>query len=99
MRPHVAVGVFFGGQGQSAVKRQDDLGQVANAELAAHGAAGQFDLIVANVLVEERLGLLVDEALARNHASGLAKVTGNPTAALFFCNSGCCAGAAEKVCD
>jgi hypothetical protein len=40
-----------------------------------------FHLVVTDMLVKERLGVLVDQSLARNHAGGLAKVASNPSAA------------------
>jgi hypothetical protein len=57
----------------------------------------RLDLIVANGLVEKGLGVLVDQALAHDHAGGLAEVAGDPAAAELFGDGGGGAGAAEEV--
>ena len=60
---------------------------------------GRLHLIVADGLIEKGLGVLVDQALAHDHAGGLAEVGGDPAAAEFFGDGGGGAGAAEEVGD
>ncbi|MEI2642182.1 MAG: hypothetical protein V9G10_07575 [Candidatus Nanopelagicales bacterium] len=92
-------GFTSGRQGQRAVERQHDLRQIADAEVASQRGLGRLDLVVADGLVEKGLGVLVDQALAHDHAGGFAEVGGDPAAAEFFGDGGGGAGAAIEVGD
>jgi hypothetical protein len=50
-----------------------------------------FFLVIADGLLEERFGFLVNQTFAGNHDGGLADVTHYPPTTEFFCDSAHCA--------
>lgn len=95
----IAHRVLLRRQGQRTIQRENDLRQIADAEIAAQHGFGRLHLIIADGLIEEGASVLVDQPLAHDHAGWFAEISGDPAPAKFFGDGGGGAGAAVEVGD